>query len=103
MALEGQVLLSRGQGYRLVEGSAEANPGDTVVVNPGGRAQIIYPDGCAVQVQPPSVVAIAPQSPCLAGQPTVNNYTVAIGGAVVGLGIAAGILLTQKKDKPASP
>jgi hypothetical protein len=108
--LQGQVLVNRGgQGYQLVEGSSEANPGDMVVVNPGGIAQIVYPDGCTVQVQPPSVVAIAPQSPCqteqeASQQPSVNGTTLAIGAVVVvGGGVAAAILLSQKKDKPASP
>jgi len=112
--LQGQVLLSRGQGYQLVDGATEAEPGATVVVNPGGIAQIVYPDGCMVQVQPPAVVAIAPQSPCQTQQPptdgqqatdgtTVGYGTVAVGAVVVGGGIAAAFILLKQKDKPASP
>jgi hypothetical protein len=92
-------------------------PGDTVVVNPGGMAQIVYPDGCTVQVQPPAVVAIAPQSPCQTQQTPTNEQqgtavsdatglgpdTVIVGSIVVGGGIAAAIILLNQKDKPASP
>ena len=113
--LQGQVLLSRGEGYQLVDGSTEAQPGDTVVVNPGGIAQIVYPDGCMVQVQPPAVVTIAPQSPCQTQQaptteeqpatdgPPVGYGTIAVGAAVVGGGIAAALILLNQNDKPASP
>lgn len=105
-AVQGQVLVNRGQGYQLIQGATEVNPGDTVVVNPGGIAQIVYPDGCSMQFQPGSVVAIGPQSPCEAqqqsGQAGVNGTTLAIGAVVVGGGVAAIILLSQN-DKPASP
>ena len=50
-ATQGQVLVNQGQGYQQVPGSVEAGPGATVVVNPGGSAQILYPDGCSVAVQ----------------------------------------------------
>lgn len=102
--LQGQVLINRGQGYKLIDGSTEANPGDTVVVNPGGMVQISYPDGCSMQFQPGSVVAIAALSPCQTeqtGLAGVNGTTLAI-GAVVVVGGAAAILLSQQ-DKPASP
>ena len=63
-ATQGQVLINRGQGYQQVAGSSQANPGDTVVANPGGSGQIVYADGCTVQVRPGSIVSVAPQSPC---------------------------------------
>lgn len=106
--VQGQVLINRGQGYRLVEGSTEANPGDMVVVNPGGLAQIAYPDGCSIQLQPGSIVAIGQPSPCQAQQEQagqaagVSGTAIAIGAVVVGGGVAAAVLLSQK-DNAASP
>ena len=104
--VQGQVLVNRGQGYEQVVGTTSANPGDTIVVNPGGSAQVVYPDGCTVPVVPGSVVSVASQSPCLVTGATettgVNATTLAIGAAVVAGGVGAVILLNQK-DKSASP
>ena len=69
-ALQGQVLVNAGQGYRLVDGSAQLGPGGTVVANPGAVAQVVYGGGCAISVQPGSVYLIAAQAPCQAGEPT---------------------------------
>jgi hypothetical protein len=105
-ATQGQVLVNQGTGYQQVAGSVDVGPGATIVVNPGGSAQIVYPDGCSVAVQPGSVYTIAPQSPCLAqdGQATSgpSGTTLAIGAVVVGGGVAA-LLLLNNKDKSASP
>ena len=100
--MSGQVLINRGEGYRLVAGSAQGDVGDTVVANPGGSAQIVYPDGCVVEVLPGAVTTIAAQSPCTASGGTgANATTYAIGAVVVGGGVAAAIFL--QKDKSASP
>jgi hypothetical protein len=83
-----------------------------VVANPGGSGQIVYGDGCTVQVRPGSIVAVAPQSPCIKEEAPVevpastNNNALVVGGVVIGsalagLGIAA--LIIHQKDKPASP
>jgi hypothetical protein len=106
--VEGQVLINQGEGYRLATGPTEAAPGSSVVANPGGSAQIVYPDGCTVNVEPGAVVAITQESPCAttsALPPPVDGTTIAIGAAVVGAGAIAAILLSQggDKDKPASP
>jgi hypothetical protein len=106
-ATQGQVLVNQGSGYQQVAGSVDVGSGSTVVVNPGGSAQIVYPDGCSVAVQPGSVYTIAPQSPCLAqggGETSsgLNGTTLAIGAVVVGGGVAA-LLLLSNGDKSASP
>lgn len=106
-ATQGQVLVNQGSGYQQVAGATDVGPGGTVVVNPGGSAQIVYPDGCAVAVQPGSVYTISPQSPCLAqdgSQATSgpSGTTLAIGAVVVGGGVAA-LLLLNNGDKSASP
>ena len=55
----GKVSLNRGQGFKEVTGRAQANAGDQVMVNPGGRAKIVYLEGCMVDVRPGAVVGIA--------------------------------------------
>jgi hypothetical protein len=96
-----------------VAGSTQANAADTIVVNPGGSAQIVYPDGCVIDVSPGSVAAIAVRSPCGGGGGSnsstetaatngVSNGTMfAIGALAVGGGVAAALFL--QKDKSASP
>jgi hypothetical protein len=48
---QGTVMVNHGQGYQQVAGSTEANPGATVVVGPGGSAQVVYSDGCTVMAR----------------------------------------------------
>lgn len=100
--IQGQVLINRGQGYEQVIGSTQANPGDTIVVNPGGSAEVVYPDGCSAPVVPGSVLSVAAQSPCQAQTGGPDGTTIAVGAAVVVGGIGAVILL-KNKDKSASP
>lgn len=69
-AVEGQVLVNSGQGFRLVDGSTSLEPGGTVVANPGAVAQVVYAGGCTVTVQPGSVYLIAAQPPCQTGEST---------------------------------
>jgi hypothetical protein len=69
-AVQGQVLVNAGQGYRLVDGSTQMEPGGTVVANPGAIAEVVYAGGCRVTVQPGSVYLIAAQPPCQTGEPT---------------------------------
>jgi hypothetical protein len=63
-AVQGQVLVNSGQGYRLVDGSTTLGVGGTVVANPGAIAYVLYPGGCRVTVEPGSVYQIASQPPC---------------------------------------
>jgi hypothetical protein len=107
------VLINRGEGYMMVAGSTQANTGDTIVVNPGGSAQIVYPDGCVIDVSPGSVATVSAQSPCGGGGSSSSTETAAtnsgsnngtlfaIGALAVGGGVAAALLL--QKDKSASP
>jgi hypothetical protein len=69
-AVQGQVLVSSGQGYRLVDGSTRLDPGGMVVANPGAVAHVLYPGGCRVTVEPGSVYQIASQAPCQTSEPT---------------------------------
>jgi hypothetical protein len=129
-ATGGQVLINRGDGYKMVAGQVQGAPGDTIVANPGGSAQIVYPDGCVVDVMPGSVAVINAQSPCSAANSTVTTGAVttsattpdtpadagggggssgwgvsgtalAVGAVAVGGGVAAATMLG--KDKSSSP
>jgi hypothetical protein len=68
-AVQGQVLVDAGQGYRLVDGSTQLDPGGTVVANPGQSQKLCMP-AAAVTVQPGSVYLVAGQPPCRTGGPT---------------------------------
>lgn len=94
----GQVLVNKGEGYRQVAGSTQANPGASVVANPGGSGQVVYSDQCIVEVLPGSVYNVAEQSPCATGLFTPGSF--AIGAVIVGGGVGAFFLL---KDKSSSP
>jgi len=118
-AEQGQVLINTGQGFTLIQGATKANPGDKIVVNPGGTARITFDDGCVAEIKPPSVVTISSQSPCQQQKPKqarksppasepvggigdMSTTTAIVGGFLVGGGVTAAILLSHK-DKPASP
>jgi len=109
--IQGQVLVDRGSGFDMVAGPTTLKPGDTVIVNPGGLAQIVYDSECKVTVQPGAVIAVRNKSPCSKqvaeadvgeGGGGFATTTLLVGGAAVGLGAGAAVLLTQG-DKPASP
>jgi len=119
--IKGVVLVDRGGGFDITDGPTQLNPGDSVIANPGGGAEVIYPDGCTVPVQPGAVIAAQKKSPCSkegaepevaekneAGQVDAgggfNTTSLLIGGAVVGLGAGAAVLLTaDDNEAPASP
>jgi hypothetical protein len=111
-ALEGQVLVNAGQGFSLVNGSTQLEPGATVVANPGAVAHVVYAGGCTVTVQPGSVYLVAARAPCQTGEQTqsggltdaagssgtagssgVSGTTWFIGGAAVVAGGAAAYFL----------
>ena len=111
IVLEGQVLINRGHGYHMIQGTTEAGVGDTIVANPGGAAQIVYANGCTKEVLPQSVVTISRHSPCRAEQPVREGHTsapeisgtaIVAGSAIVAGGVLGAVLLSQK-SKPASP
>jgi hypothetical protein len=63
----GDLTINQGQGFRPVAAAVNANVGDSVMVDPGGSATIVYEDGCKVNVRPGAVTTIAPLSPCASG------------------------------------
>jgi hypothetical protein len=120
--IKGQVLLNRGDGYKLVSESTDAAPGAQVIVNPLSVGQVVFADGCAVKLEPGAVFTIAAQSPCEvtgqhveaggslksvkdAAKPEASDRrssALVIGGAAIAVGVGA-ILLLRHDDKAASP
>ena len=60
----GQVLINQGEGYKTVVNPIQLRQGDTIIVNPGGVANLTYPDGCSIEVNPGSVITVGAHSPC---------------------------------------
>jgi hypothetical protein len=85
-AVEGQVLVNAGQGYRLVDGSTQLEPGGTVVANPGAVAEVVYSGTCRVTVQPGSVYLVTSQPPCGRGEPAGTGGLTDTGGSSSGVG-----------------
>jgi hypothetical protein len=56
----GQVSLSRGHGFKGIEGPTKAQVGDQVMVSTNSSAKIVYFEGCVIDVIPGAVVGVAP-------------------------------------------
>jgi hypothetical protein len=108
-AVQGTVMVNRGGGYQPVYGPTELSPGDVVVVNPGGSAQISYSDGCNVPVEVGGVVTVGAQSPCATQATGLGGPGLGSPGIfALGVGVAAGtvgifLATANDKDKSASP
>lgn len=107
-SIQGEVLVSHGGGYEVVNGPTELKPGDSVIANPGGSAQVVYPDGSSVLVQAGSVVTVGEPAATAGTEAAaaggLSTGTLVVGGLVVagGVGLAVG-LSGGGSDKPASP
>jgi hypothetical protein len=55
----GQVSINRGEGFKPVVRTTQANVGDQVMVRPDSQAKIVYAEGCEVEVNPGAVVGVA--------------------------------------------
>jgi len=112
---EGELFISRGNGFERVAGTAQVRVGDSVMAGEFGVGQITYANGCAVTVRPGTVVAIKAQASCTAANDWSTNVDPAseglsTGQILLGVAIAGGVgagvyALTQGggDDKPASP
>lgn len=111
---QGQLLINRGQGFQPVTGPVDANPGDQIMVDPGGSAQLVYGDGCNVAVKAGEVTVVTAQSPCVnpyAQQeptpppPDAGNAALAWGLGLAGAGaLGWGIYeATKSTPGPTSP
>src|ERR1700674_5206975 len=95
ISIQGPVQINSGAGFHQVSGAAQVRPGTSIMVGPGGSAEVLYSDGCRMPAGPGSVVTVAPISPCAQGQePGYNPYTVGVLG--IGAGIGIGCLIWCK-------
>lgn len=129
-AISGEVMVNNGSGYRFVSGVLELKPGDMVIANIGGSAELSYGGGCMVMVAAGSVVTVSEFWPCTTAQVTqpgqaaqpgvpgaagqggtqptapafggITPGAMAIGAIAVGGAIAATSMMGGT-DKPASP
>jgi hypothetical protein len=114
----GGVLINKGSGFVMLGADAELTPGQQVMVQPGGSAAIAYAGNCIVRVGS-GVWFVQAVPPCANGA-TEIDFTgrmnqeapptepadvtpFVVGGVVVAGGVAAAVVLTQNKDKAASP
>ena len=106
--VQGKVMVNHGGGYRFVSGSVNLKPGDMIVADSGGSAQLFYDGGCTVLIEPGAVVTVAELPPCLTTQATPSTLglspeALAIGAVAIGTGVVAVLLLSNGSDKAASP
>jgi hypothetical protein len=107
---QGSLAINQGQGFQPIDSRVDANVGDSVMVAPGGSATVVYEDGCKVDVQPGSVTAIDPISPCASGSYAQDgsNWTGALimgaaAGAAIGFGAYEASQSPSGSGAPASP
>lgn len=122
----GDVLINHGAGFEHVSGPTNAGVGNSVMVSPGGSAQVVYDDQCTVPIKPGQLVTIAQEAPCKMAKTEVPDFegtrmnagaskygaypydddTAAwvVGGAAIGGGVGVGIMVNELlNDKTASP
>ncbi len=121
----GKVSVNTGEGFRTIRLPTAVGAGTAVMVSPGGRADIVYDNGCR-QIVSGGVVAVVASNPpsctpraslgankcglkdtgpeCAAADPeAVSHDHLILGAIVAGGGVAAAIALSHDHDKPASP
>lgn len=108
--ISGKVSLNQGKGFKVIATLSEAKPGDRVLVENGGSANIVYADGCTIKLGDPvkrSTITIPVDPPCGAGLlPTTGTIPPAVVTGVVVAGVVAGavvIAASSGRDKPSSP
>jgi hypothetical protein len=74
MAPEGAALVNGGEGFKAAKAATVLKSGDSIMVQPGVSAQLIYGDGCSVAVTSGSVVVVAAKSPCAARANMAKPY-----------------------------
>jgi hypothetical protein len=91
----------------------------SVIVSPGGYAEIVYDEYCRIPVKPGQVAVVAPVSPCARGadlglpvkappaasppaaSPDNTGYYLLGGAAAVGLGVGIWALTKSSSSSPA--
>lgn len=113
MPTAGEVMVNTGGGYKPVTSTVEVKAGDSILVNPGGSAQLAYGDCATYEINPGDVVYVAEQEtiPCGAAGGGAGLGLGVLGGGsgllvgglavAVGVGVVAGV--SSGSDSPASP
>jgi hypothetical protein len=117
--ISGPVFVNKGNGFVSVTGATQIGAGDVVMARDGGRAEVIYADGCRTRVEAGQSVSVAGSggstkdagvelSPCAAGGAAglaggIAPSTLLVGAAVVAAGVGAAVLLSNNDSKPSSP
>jgi hypothetical protein len=113
--VKGTVSVKQGDGFRQITGPTEVYRGNMVMTAPGGKARIVYPDGCVVSVGPGGLATVGeckqPMTAGLACDPSTDPKCLVppapvtpwwlIGGAAAG--IAVGICAAQCCFQDCSP
>jgi hypothetical protein len=61
---QGEVLVSRGDGYEAIRTNAEVLAGDSLVARPGGVAKVTFGNGCSVFLAMGMVYSVPAEPPC---------------------------------------
>lgn len=69
----GEVLLSRGAGYRAVATSHPLDERDTVLARPGSAAKVTFDDGCIIHLKPGAIFTVEKNSPCQSSVANVDG------------------------------
>lgn len=73
--IRGGVLVSHGGSpYQTVKEPIELQVGDSILVNPGGAARVLYANGCVVEVRPGMVYAVSEPPICYTGGNPGGTY-----------------------------
>ena len=102
--IQGDVSINQGDGvFRpILVGRLRATIGDAIMVRPGGRARIVYEDGCVVEVKPGVIATISGKSPCKPSDIKPSEFSVSsaivAAEAVVGTVVGKIRLLLKKED-----
>jgi hypothetical protein len=106
VTLKPGVLLSQGKGYVTVTGATPVAPGDTVLVNDGGLAEIQCAPGEALTLSEPGYYKVPTDCGPASAQDVLAGFEglgavgpLLLGGAVLGGAIA---ILESSEDSPAS-
>jgi hypothetical protein len=100
------VLLSQGEGYVSVTGATPVSPGDTILVNAGGQAEIQCAPGESLTLSEPGYYRVPIDCGPASAQDVFAGFEglgavgpLLLGGAVLGGAIA---ILESSEDSPAS-
>ena len=106
--IQGKVLVNKGNGFVEAQPGTQIAPGDRVMVQPGGSAQVTYPNGAVGSLQPGGIFTLpATPPPVPAGVAAAAagggfNTAMIIGGIAV-LGAGGWLIYEATKDSSSSP